>query len=519
MRQIESRAALEILTPPVAPGDPHLLAPRDVPDLELVEMTDWQRAPGSNWSEARNSAHFVQFYDSDGFLLDAVSDYVATAIRAGDAGVVIATPEHLAGVRVRLNAAGLDSDAAQANGCLHALDAADTLASFTVDGNLDAGRFAEVIGGVLARASMGDRRVCAFGEMVALLAADGDSAGAVQLERLWNELQQTVKFSLFCAYPMQQFGADGTRQLLEDVCAEHEHVIPAESYTELTTQDDRLRAITLLQQKARRLETEIAERERAEEQLRAALASERAARQDAEVALRVRDEFLAIAAHELRTPLTGLSGHVQLMQRQLKRHRELAPERVEQVLHAIGGQADKLARLLTQLLDVSRIDAGKLAIESEPTDIVALLEQVVADAQARDERHVVTLTTPASLHGWVDPLRLEQVLINLIDNAGKHSPDGADIAVTLTQLSDAHLELAVRDRGPGIPPANRGQIFERYFQAHAQGHRSGLGLGLYISRQIVELHGGRISAEFPADGGTRIVARMPLGVARACAAD
>ena len=81
------------------------------------------------------------------------------------------------------------------------------------------------------------------------------------------------------------------------------------------------------------------------------------------------------------------------------------------------------------------------------------------------------------------------------------------------------LELAVRDRGPGILPANRGQIFERYFQAHAQGHRNGLGLGLYISRQIVELHGGRISAEFPADGGTRIVSRIPLGIASACVAD
>ena len=98
-------------------------------------------------------------------------------------------------------------------------------------------------------------------------------------------------------------------------------------------------------------------------------------------------------------------------------------------MHAIAGQTDKLARLLTQLLDVSRIDAGKLALELEPTDIVALLGQVVADAQARDERHAITLTTPASLHGCVDPLRLEQLLINLLDNAGKHSPDGAGIDV------------------------------------------------------------------------------------------
>jgi signal transduction histidine kinase len=519
MKNIEPRAALDIMTPPVIAGGLHALAPGADPNLERIETTDWQQAPGSNWSEARNSAHFVQFYDSDSYLLDAVSDYIASALRAGDAGVMIATPAHVDGVRVRLHAAGLDSDAALTEGRLQTLDAAETLASFTVGGALDAGRFAEVIGGVLARASIGGRRVCAFGEMVALLAAAGNSAAAVQLERFWNDLQQTLTFSLFCAYPMQQFGAEGTRQLLEDVCAEHQHVIPAESYAALTTQDDRLRAITLLQQKARWLETEIAERERAEEQLRVALEAERAARQDAEAALRVRDEFLAIAAHELRTPLTGLSGHVQLMQRQLTRHGQLAPERIEHALRAMAGQADKLARLLTQLLDVSRIDAGKLALDPEPTDIVALLEQVAADAQARDERHAVTLSTPASMHGWVDPLRLEQVLLNLLDNAAKHSPDGASIDISLAQRSEAMLELAVRDRGPGIPPANRAQIFERYFQARAQGHRNGLGLGLYISRQIVELHGGRISAEFPADGGTRIVARMPLGVASACAAD
>jgi signal transduction histidine kinase len=115
----------------------------------------------------------------------------------------------------------------------------------------------------------------------------------------------------------------------------------------------------------------------------------------------------------------------------------------------------------------------------------------------------------------VDPLRLEQVVTNLLDNAVKYSPNGGAIKVTLAlrrarDTAADWAELSVRDYGLGIPPEQRGQIFERFYQAHGNGHKSGLGLGLYISRQIVELHGGEICAEFPPDGGTRFVVRLPI---------
>ena len=113
---------------------------------------------------------------------------------------------------------------------------------------------------------------------------------------------------------------------------------------------------------------------------------------------------------------------------------------------------------------------------------------------------------------WVDPLRLEQVLSNLVGNAIKYSPDGGPIALTLAvDPGGATVRLAVRDWGLGIPEERRAHIFDRFYQAHADHHRSGLGLGLYISREIVALHGGRLEAEFPADGGARFIVTLPTG--------
>jgi signal transduction histidine kinase len=109
-------------------------------------------------------------------------------------------------------------------------------------------------------------------------------------------------------------------------------------------------------------------------------------------------------------------------------------------------------------------------------------------------------------------LRLEQVLANLLDNAIKHSPPGAPIVVTLSQPLPGTLELAVTDRGVGIPTEARDRIFDRFFQARPEDATQGLGLGLYVSRQIVELHGGEIRAEFPADGGTRVVVTLSTSV-------
>jgi excisionase family DNA binding protein len=475
-------------------------------------------APQPGGGEMAESDHFVQFYDADPFLLDAVAEFIGTALRAGDVGIVVATREHREGLDERLAAAGLDVAAARLGGQYVALDAADTLARFMVDDAPDAAQFATVIGGLVAQATAGGRRVRIFGEMVALLAAERNYTATVRLEALWNELRRRYDFSLFCAYPMAPLGEEAHAELLGHVCGEHARVIPAESYTALESPGERQMAITVLQQKARWLEAEIAQRRRAEEQLRLALEAERAAREEAERALHVRNEFLAVAAHELKTPLTSLSGQAQLVMRRFERTGEVEPERVQKAFQTITGQSQKLSRLVSHLLDISRLESGKLTLEPQLTDLTPLVEQAVASAQAWSEQHPITLSVPTCLETRVDPLRLEQVLSNLLDNAVKYSPNGGAIEVALGQRDDGTVELSVRDHGLGIPPDKRASVFDRFYQAHGSEHRGGLGLGLYICRQIVELHEGEIGAEFPPDGGTRFIVRLPLDVDEVAAA-
>nr|MBA2454599.1 MEDS domain-containing protein [Chloroflexia bacterium] len=306
-------------------------------------------APRTDWTEMGASEHFVQFYDTDTFLVDAVGAFVSSGLRAGDAAIVVATQAHREAIEERLRAAGLDVAAAIAGGQYLSLDAAEALLGFMVDNELEPGRFLEIFEPILARASENNRRVRIFGEMVALLALDGNFSATVRLEEIWNELQKTHSFSLFCAYAMDQFDGQAHAELLVNVCAEHSRVIPAESYTALPSQDERLRAILTLQQKASWLEEEIAGRKRVEERLRVALEAERAARQETEAALRLRDEFLSIAAHELRTPLTVLLGHTQLVERKLRRGGDLQPEQLLRGMQSVSSQADKITRLLAQL--------------------------------------------------------------------------------------------------------------------------------------------------------------------------
>lgn len=473
-----------------------------------VRQTDRRR--DSDTALPAGAEHFVQFYESDDFLLEAVSEFIAPALREGNAGIVVATSAHLVCLEDALTAQGFDLAAARAAGQYVTLDAAETLSRFMVDAEPDPRRFEAVVGALVAEAVAGPRNVRVYGEMVALLAAAGNHRATIRLEQLWNDLQHRVPFSLFCGYPMDRFGGEALAELLGDVCEEHSRVVPAESFSSLVGQDERSRAVALLQQQAESLQAEVAERRRAEDQLRLALEAERVAREAAEAAVRSRDEFLATASHELRTPITVLSGQAQLALRRLTRQGHLEPERAARTFEAINNQAAKLGRLVGQLLDLSRLEAGKLRLEPEPTDLAVLVDQVVRNARDWSDRHPITFDGPTTLKAHADTLRLEQVVTNLLDNAIKYSPDGGEIVVQLSRTPEGCVELAVRDHGIGIPPENRGQIFERFYQAHGDGYQHGMGLGLHISREIVELHRGQIRAEFPDGGGTCFVVSLPM---------
>jgi signal transduction histidine kinase len=134
----------------------------------------------------------------------------------------------------------------------------------------------------------------------------------------------------------------------------------------------------------------------------------------------------------------------------------------------------------------------------------------VEAAQAQTERHEVVLTAPDPVWAEVDAVRFEQVVTNLLDNAVKFSPAGGRIEVELAEREPGWIEIAVRDHGLGVPDRHRPHLFERFYQAHGDDYRSGMGLGLYISREIVSMHGGHMAVEFPEDGGTRFRVQMPV---------
>jgi PAS domain S-box-containing protein len=254
---------------------------------------------------------------------------------------------------------------------------------------------------------------------------------------------------------------------------------------------------------------DLTERKLAEE-AQVQLQAEQAARAAAEATAREREEFLSVAAHELRTPITSLKGFTELSLRQLDRQGPLDLPRLRNALQVAHRQADKVAHLIDQLLEISRLRRGKLVLDRAPADLVELVQETVNAAQVHTRQHTLTVQAPPDLIASVDAVRLEQVLTNLLDNAIKFSPHGGAIEVEVARPEEQTARISVRDHGLGIPVEERPHIFEQFHQGHALDHRSGLGLGLYISHQIVARHGGQLLAEFPEDGGTRFVLLLPL---------
>ena len=232
------------------------------------------------------------------------------------------------------------------------------------------------------------------------------------------------------------------------------------------------------------------------------------------LAERDKDEFLSIASHELKTPLTSLALAAQMIDRMLKRG-QIEPARLERHVGTITVQTARATQLITELLDVSRIDAGQLDLRRGPVDLVALAAaaaQRERDALPENATHeIVETVTGAPLIVEGDEARLDQVLTNLLSNAVKYSPRGGRVELRLTR-ENGHAIVAVADRGIGIPPAERDRLFAPFGRTAAArlSGIEGTGLGLYISRRIVEAHGGTIAVEDTPGGGTTFVVRLPL---------
>ncbi len=173
----------------------------------------------------RGTVHAVQFYETDDYLLQTLADYVAGAFAVGDAAVVVATEDHRAALDARLTARGIDIDQKLKAGSYVSLDAKGLLERFTIDGSISPTRFGDIVGALVTRAR-GDnstRQVRVFGEMVALLWAEGDRNGALVLEELWNDLTRRMSFPLLCAYPASFFSTDADSVVhVADISSLHE---------------------------------------------------------------------------------------------------------------------------------------------------------------------------------------------------------------------------------------------------------------------------------------------------------
>jgi PAS domain S-box-containing protein len=208
--------------------------------------------------------HIVRFYEKDDFLLGEVSAFLSEGLQAGQAVIVIATPQHRADLEQRLHTV-----LGRARVRYTALDAATMLSKFMVNDWPEERRFEEVLGNVIRQEGRnGLRPVRAFGEMVALLWADGKHEAAIRLEELWNDLSQTHSFSLFCGYPMKDFSREEDGSPFFRICKAHSQVRPAESFVETGSPEELYRQIALLQQKAAALEAEVAKRKNSEWEVR-----------------------------------------------------------------------------------------------------------------------------------------------------------------------------------------------------------------------------------------------------------
>ena len=272
-------------------------------------------------------------------------------------------------------------------------------------------------------------------------------------------------------------------------------------------------------ERQRLLEREVAERKRAEERREALLTSERAARSEAERATRLKDEFVATMSHELRTPLNAIVGWASILRRDRR------AESVLQGVEVIERNAKLQARMVEDLLDMSRILSGKLAMELQRTDLSGVTHAAMAavrpTADAKGVRLHAAISPTRPVNG--DAGRLQQVLWNLLTNAIKFTPANGTVSVVAREVSregTRSVEISVSDTGQGIDAHFLPFVFDRFRQADASTTRrhGGLGLGLSIVKSLVEMHQGSIEARSAGEGqGSTFIVHLPLAETRATA--
>ncbi len=217
-------------------------------------------------------------------------------------------------------------------------------------------------------------------------------------------------------------------------------------------------------------------------------------------------DLIATLAHDLRSPLTSVKGFTATM---LRRWDSFSDDQKRHMLATIDWDADRMNRLLRDLLDFSRLESGRLELKRQEIDVAALAKQVVDRIQMDAKHHAITTSFPDTFpRVSADPGKIEQVVVNLVENAVKHGDPG-DIAVT-GDATPSHVTVRVEDSGPGIDDAHVPYIFSKFYRRGGERHQSGTGLGLYICKGVIEAHGGDIRVERSSPAGTVFAFTLPV---------
>ncbi|MEO7731754.1 MAG: HAMP domain-containing sensor histidine kinase, partial [Kofleriaceae bacterium] len=358
-------------------------------------------------------------------------------------------------------------------------------------------RFRHTIGGLIERG--GGTCVRAYGELVDLLWARGARAAAIQIEQFWNDLARSHAFSLLCAYGMGHFAHSDAAEALERVCEAHNHVIPAELYATLDA-DDRGHQLVVLQQRARALDSEIAARRACEAELAAVRAhQDRAAARGR----RYRELLAGLLGHDLRNQLGAVMMNAEYIAR---RNRGDLPDRNAS---RITTSAARMSRMIDQLLDFTGASVGGgVELVPAPCDLAELARRIKDELEDEHPAWSVGVELLGATAGTWDVNGLERVLSTLAGNAIAHGTGACQIALRIDGAAAAEVVVEVHNGG-AIAPRLAAALFEPAWGNKPRHKADGLGLGLFIAKQIVVAHGGTIAVSSNAHHGTTVRLTLP----------
>lgn len=437
---------------------------------------------------ATDEGHFVQFYEDDSRLVTSASAFLADGIRKGEAALAIATEDHRKAIAGLLRLKGFETERLLDARQLILLDAEELLSKFMVQGLPDRTAFRKSVAPILVEAMRCFPSVRAFGEMVNLLWARGNVPATLRLEHEWNELRREYDFTLFCSYGLDHFKRGADSSGFRDICDAHSFALPSTNLVEITARNTQLRYIAELEQKAKALEGEIAERKRAEEAL---------AQSNEELR-----SFAYSVSHDLKEPLRTIRMYLQLVERLGKK--TLAGEpRIERSIRFVIDAAGRMDALLAGTLAYARLDADKQS--TTIVDANAVFDEAVANLEDSIRNAGATVTRANLPKVKAFRIQLAQVFQNLISNGIKfrgNAPPVIHVEAAREDQTDPWI-FSITDNGMGIPPEYQERVFVAFQRLHTSGEYPGSGLGLSICRKVIEKMGGRMWVESEAGKGSR----------------